>query len=373
MKLPSDSFSCKRLLPGLLLAAMLFAPALPRKRPGASSSRRWRRTASTPEAQSPEKNKQEEDENDAYRHSPTVQKLGSDARPERRAGGDGVHRCRTSSCWPSLVGWFLVKTLPKTFRDRNTAIQKHLVDARTATEEASARLSSVEERLSKLDEQIAAMRAQAEKDSARDEQRIKACVEEEKQKILAAAEQEIAAATTQAQRQIQQYAAELAIEQAARKLVVTAETDRLLVQSFARRLTGDDSRKGRTNVRRLPSLRPRLCLRRCRVAAGYRRGQQQLNDFSETLAGSRELREVLMNPSIPDDAEAEGARRDRGAHRHVPAGPQLHRGHHGPSASARAGRDSHRVPRTSPTSNPMLAEAEITSARPLNDQRPRRA
>ena len=46
------------------------------------------------------------------------------------------------------------------------------------------------------------MRAQAEKDSAADEQRIKASVEEEKQKILAAAEQEIAAATTQAQRQI---------------------------------------------------------------------------------------------------------------------------------------------------------------------------
>ena len=48
-----------------------------------------------------------------------------------------------------------------------------------------------------------------------------------------------------AQRQIQQYAAELAIDQAARKLVITAETDRLLVQSFARRLTGDDSKGGK--------------------------------------------------------------------------------------------------------------------------------
>jgi F-type H+-transporting ATPase subunit b len=137
-----------------------------------------------------------------------------------------------------------VKTLPKKFRDRSTEIQKQLVDARTATEEASARLSSVEDRLSKLDGQIAAMRAQAEKDSAHDEERIKASVEDEKQKILAAAEQEITAATALAQRQIQQYAAELAIEQAARKLVVTAETDRLLVQNFARRLTGDDSKKG---------------------------------------------------------------------------------------------------------------------------------
>jgi F-type H+-transporting ATPase subunit b len=42
-----------------------------------------------------------------------------------------------------------------------------------------------------------------------------------------------------ARREIQQFAAELAIEQAARKLVVTAETDRLLVESFARQLTGE--------------------------------------------------------------------------------------------------------------------------------------
>ena len=44
---------------------------------------------------------------------------------------------------------------------------------------------------------------------------------------------------------MRQYAAELAIDQAARKLVVTAETDRLLVQSFAQRLTGDDSKGGK--------------------------------------------------------------------------------------------------------------------------------
>jgi len=118
------------------------------------------------------------------------------------------------------------------------------VDARTATEEASARLNSVESRLGKLDEQIAAMRAQAEKDSALDEERIKASVEEEKQKVLRAAEQEIAAATVHARKQLQQYAADLAIEQAARKLVVTAETDRLLVQGFARRLTGDETKGG---------------------------------------------------------------------------------------------------------------------------------
>jgi len=198
---------------------------------------------STPEAQSSEKNKQEVDENDQYLHSPSVRKLGAmvGMNPEQAATAFTVANFVVLA---AFVGWFLIKTLPKTFRNRNTAIQKDLVAARTATEEASARLSSVEDRLSKLDSQIAALRAQAEKDTALDEQRIKASVEEDKQKILAAAEQEITAATALAQRQLQQYAAELAIDQAARKLVVTAETDRLLVQSFAQRLTGDDSKKG---------------------------------------------------------------------------------------------------------------------------------
>jgi F-type H+-transporting ATPase subunit b len=231
----------KRLLLGSVMAALLFAPVSHLRAQEAAPAGGGRLT--TPEAQSPEKNKQEADENDEYLHSPAVRKLGAmiGLNADQAATAFTVANFLVLAV---LVGWFLLKTLPKTFRDRTSAIQKDLVDARTATEEASARLSSVEDRLSKLDEQIAAMRAQAEKDSLLDEQRIKASVEEDKQKVLAAAEQEIVAATALAQRQLQQYAAELAIDQAARKLVVTAETDRLLVQDFARRLMGDDSKEG---------------------------------------------------------------------------------------------------------------------------------
>ena len=229
-------------LPCLVLAMALFAP-VHHARAQQPSSTDAAGEQSTPEAQSPEKNK-EVDENDAYLHSPSVRKIGAmvGLNPEQAATAFTVANFLVLAV---LVGWFLLKTLPKTFRDRTTSIQKNLVDARTATEEASARLRSVEERLSKLDEQIAALRVQADKDSALDQQRISASIEEDKQKIMAAAEQEIAAATALAQRQLQQYAAELAIDQAQRKLVVSAETDRLLVQSFARRLTGDDSKGGK--------------------------------------------------------------------------------------------------------------------------------
>ncbi len=87
------------------------------------------------------------------------------------------------------------------------------------------------------------MRTQAEQDTAKEEQRVKAALEDETRKILASAEQEIAAATLHARKLLQQQAAELAIEQAARKLVVTAETDRLLVQHFAQQLA-DNAKKG---------------------------------------------------------------------------------------------------------------------------------
>ena len=192
-------------------------------------------------AQSPEKNEVEVDENDAYLHSPMVKKMGAMVGMDAEQSAT-VFQVANFAVLALLLGWAAVKFLPNILRGRSETIQKNLVDARTATEEARGRLSAVEERLSRLDGEIAAMRTQSEQDSAADEQRIKSAIEDEKKRILASAEQEIAAATMHAQKQLQHHAADLAIEQAARRLVVSAETDRLLVQSFAHRLTGDESK-----------------------------------------------------------------------------------------------------------------------------------
>jgi F-type H+-transporting ATPase subunit b len=191
--------------------------------------------ATAPNGAVPAKENQEKDENYEYTHSPTVEKLGHllGMSPDTASTAFTVFNFAVLMIG---VGYLLLKMLPKTFRTRNTAIQKHLVDARTATEEAQARLSSVEARLAKLDEQIAGMKQQAESDLSREEKRVQAGLEEEQKKIVDAAEAEIVAATAAARREIQQYAADLAIDQAAKKLVVSAETDRLLVENFARRL-----------------------------------------------------------------------------------------------------------------------------------------
>ena len=222
---------------GFLAAAFAFtlgvpfhsAPALNAQESGVST---------TPEANSPEKDKQEADENEQYRKSKAVVAIGRHLglNPDQSATAFEVLNFVILA---GTLGWIAAKILPKAIRGRNAAIHKHIIDAEVATKEARSRLTSVEERLSKLDGEIAAMRSHAEQDAAREERRFRDAVEEEKRKILAAAEQEIAAATVHAQQQLKQQAAELAIEQAARKLVITAETDRLLVQGFAERLSGE--------------------------------------------------------------------------------------------------------------------------------------
>lgn len=135
----------------------------------------------------------------------------------------------------------LGKLLPKTFRSRTALIQKGIVEARSATEEATARLAEVEARLARLDGEIAALREQAEKDAAADEARIHAAVEEETHRILHAAEQEIAAAQTHAERSLREYAASLAVQQAVAQMQITPDQDSALVREFAGRLSKEDA------------------------------------------------------------------------------------------------------------------------------------
>ncbi len=130
----------------------------------------------------------------------------------------------------------LAKMLPKTFRTRTEGIQKHIVDARTATELANARLTVVEARLGKLDDEIASIRAESERESAAEEERVKQQIAEETDRILKSAEQEIAAASAQAQRSLRAYAAGVAVDRAAGRLEISDADDRALIQNFAAKL-----------------------------------------------------------------------------------------------------------------------------------------
>ncbi len=140
----------------------------------------------------------------------------------------------------------LLKYLPKTFRANREDIQHRLVDARTATEQAHERLAAIEQRLARLDEEIAAISKQAEKDSVEDEARIKASIEAERQRIVEAVSKDIAAAASAAQRDLKRFAAGLAVDRAAQRMALTEDDDRALVQEFAQSL-GQQARNGGKN------------------------------------------------------------------------------------------------------------------------------
>jgi F-type H+-transporting ATPase subunit b len=223
---------------GLVLVAAVQVVRAQEQAPQATTTQVSGAQATPLASQAGKESEMELDEGAQYKHSKMVQMIGHKLGMSTETAAL-VFEYLNFAVLALLLIWALVKTLPKMFRDRTSALQKELSDARSATEEASVRLNSVEERLARLDGQIAEMKAQAERDAAAEEQRFRAAAEEEKNKILASAELEIVSATQQAQRQLQQYAAGLAVEQAAKRLVITAETDRLLIKNFAQRLSED--------------------------------------------------------------------------------------------------------------------------------------
>jgi F-type H+-transporting ATPase subunit b len=187
----------------------------------------------------PESNSQEE----AYRHSSTVQAIARIVHVDTDTAAK-IFEDFNSAIILIAVFAFLIKALPKAFRKRSETIQKELVEARSATEEAGKRLSAVEARLARLDAEIEAIRKQSEQDSAEDEKRIKAALEEERKRIVESAEQEIEAFGSAAQRDLKRFAADLAVERALQRIHLGADADRILVQNFVADLASTQGEGG---------------------------------------------------------------------------------------------------------------------------------
>ena len=187
----------------------------------------------------------EEEDLNVYRHAPIVQTMAKMLHMKLETTAR-LFEAINFLIIALAIGIPLVKLLPRVFRKRSQTLRHSVESARKMTEEANARLSAVEAKLSKLDEEIAAIRVHVEEESKQDEARIKAAIEEESGRIVAAAEQEIGVAAAQAQRGLRHFAAELAIEQAARQLVLTPETDRALIAEFMHE-TSNGAGKGGQN------------------------------------------------------------------------------------------------------------------------------
>jgi F-type H+-transporting ATPase subunit b len=177
-----------------------------------------------------------------YRHSPSVRWLAAVLHVDKETAAR-VFEYLNFAILAGAVLFGLLKILPKSFRANRENIQRQLVDARTATQEAHERLAAIEQRLSRLDEEIAAISKQAEKDSVEDEARIKASIEVERKRIVEAVNKDIAAAGSAAQRELKRFAAGLSVERAAQRISLTEDDDRALLQEFVQRL-GHETRAG---------------------------------------------------------------------------------------------------------------------------------
>jgi F0F1-type ATP synthase membrane subunit b/b' len=142
-----------------------------------------------------------------------------------------------------VLFWASRKYLPGLFRERTSAIQK-------AMQEARRRLAEIESRLMRLDGEIGMMRDAAEREAANEEARIHAAAEEDARKIVESAGQEIAAAAKAARRELTAYAADLAVGLAQKQIRVDAATDQALVREFAGQLAASpDGPQGRKDRR----------------------------------------------------------------------------------------------------------------------------
>jgi F-type H+-transporting ATPase subunit b len=198
-----------------------------------------------PDSAKPEAGKEDEGEN-KFRHSAVVTAAAKQLHlPVETAAR--AFEFLNFAIIALAVGIPLFRSLPKVLRSRSQKLRNDIESARKVTEDANARLSAVEAKLSSLDDEIRKFRAEVESESLQDEARIKASLEEERNRIVAAAGQEIGVAAAQARRSLRHYAADLAIEQATQQLTLTPETDRALIAEFVTGVSGKSSGKGGLN------------------------------------------------------------------------------------------------------------------------------
>lgn len=100
------------------------------------------------------------------------------------------------------------------FDNRAATIVKDLEQARHDKQEAERKLAQVEERLSKLDQEIADIRAEAQREAEREAERIRQATEADVEKIRQAARREIEGAMKVARAELRAFVADHAVEMA---------------------------------------------------------------------------------------------------------------------------------------------------------------
>lgn len=134
----------------------------------------------------------------------------------------------------------LRKPLAQALRDRREHIRAELVRAREEKAAAEEKLRQVEARLNRLDQEVAEIRANAEREAQAEHDRLIKLANEEAERLKTMAAREIEGATRAAQIELREFAAERAVEMAETiiRKEIRPEDNSRLVNDFARDLEG---------------------------------------------------------------------------------------------------------------------------------------
>lgn len=136
--------------------------------------------------------------------------------------------------------YFLRRPIKEAFRARQGSIREELMRAEEEKAAAVAQLEEVEGRLARLDAEVAAIRAQAQKDAAEERARIERATEEEMRKIREQARREIESAGKAARAELRTFAAEQSVQMAEQMIrrEIRPEDDEHLAKEYVAELGG---------------------------------------------------------------------------------------------------------------------------------------
>jgi len=181
------------------------------------------------------KAEEEEEENATLKYSPSVTALGKKIGMSPQASYWAFTGLNFAVVL-GLIVWLVKSKVLAGMRERTASIRSAMEIAKKASEDAKARLAAIEDRLTKLDTEVAGLKTQAENDFKAEEQRIREQAEQDAARVVQMAEQEIATAAKTARRELKVFAANLAVSLAEKRITVDRDTDEQIVHTFVSQL-----------------------------------------------------------------------------------------------------------------------------------------
>jgi F-type H+-transporting ATPase subunit b len=132
------------------------------------------------------------------------------------------------------LGYLLKKPAQEFFESRKNEITTGLERGRKAEEEASRRMSEIEQRLGRLSSDLTALKSQAEAESAKERERIVTEAKQEVERVTEQSRQEIDRIAKGIEKSIKEKIADAVVERAGRKIEtdITADDQKRIVVRF---------------------------------------------------------------------------------------------------------------------------------------------